>query len=71
VRGSGIGIPSAADGPFVVRWKIDGRHRALARRTVGYNGANYIEHLGLRVIHAPRSIKRALDSWEQNLRENV
>jgi hypothetical protein len=58
----------ATRGRFVVRWKVDGRRRALARRTVGYNGARYLEHRVLQTLHMPRALKSRIDAREQELR---
>ena len=57
----------ATRGRFVVRWKINGRRRALARKTVGYNGVRYLEHRLLRVLHTPQIFESWVDAREQEL----
>jgi hypothetical protein len=57
-----------ANGPVVVRWKVDGRLRALARRTARFSDKGYGEHRMMAFLHLPRSLTRRADTIEARVR---
>ena len=60
--------------PLIVRWRIDGKELAIARRTVGYDGFRYREHRGLilwrgwlKVLHYRTQFREKIYRIDQEL----
>jgi hypothetical protein len=47
-------------GSYIVRWKCDARRRVLARRTVWYDGEQYMAHPVVRILHKCQGIVQHL-----------
>lgn len=54
-------------GLFVIRWKQDGRRRALARATTGFDGERFLGHPIVRAIHQVQTVIQHLRDMDTGL----